>query len=118
MLQKEEQGAVEVNWTPVLNAAGYFIRIFDGETGEPMLPDAYTLNTSARFDATTLTTDDLIVAAYATTFDTVADDPQLLPQFSLSDSIAVVGMSAEETGQLHATGFSAELSRSGLFVKP
>ncbi len=86
-----EAPTVEVKWTPVPNAKGYFARLFDAETGMQAVSDIYTIQTEARFDVSTRAEGATYVAAvYSATVDTVSDDPPLPDRFHLSDSIAMV----------------------------
>lgn len=117
LINEEMQRSVEVSWTPVPNTRGYFVRLFDGETGQPVLPDVYTLSTSTRFDVSTLNATDFVVGVYSTTFNTVTEDPDLPEQFALSDSIAVVTTPPEDIEALSTEATQVRPQRLSVTVK-
>ena len=85
------ENTVDVEWSPVANAQGYYLRLFDGATGSQVAAEVYTTKTSEQI--TTSQIDErrtYVVAVYSTSIDTVVDDPTLPEQFNMSDSVAVV----------------------------
>ena len=88
---EEVTPVVDVAWSPVSGATGYYVRLFDGTTAAQVKPDTYTLDTSVQFQADDLNPERTYVAAvYSANIDTVTNDPRLPTQFNMSDSLAVV----------------------------
>ena len=110
-LSREGDG-LEVTWTPVAGARGYYVRLFDGVTGAQVFPDRYTLATSLAFEGVEAE-GEYVAALYSTNIDTVTDNPNLPPQFNMSDSLA-------RTSGAGVTGLSSvgvEPERSGVSVR-
>ena len=92
---------VDVAWSPISGATGYYVRLFDGTTAAQVKPDTYTLDTSVQFQADDLNTERTYVAAvYSANIDTVTNDPRLPAQFNMSDSLAVVSSTGDSLQSL------------------
>ena len=113
----ETENAVDVEWSPVTNAQGYYLRLFDGATGSQVAPDVYITEPSGQIVASQLDEGrTYVVGVYSTSIDTVVDDPELPQQFNMSDSVAVVTQTAEPNAELAAPR-KLECCLSGVFSK-
>jgi hypothetical protein len=83
-----ENGTVNVSWTSVAGAVGYYVRLFNTANGSRVAPTVYTLSTQTLFQ--NVTQGSFAVAVYAANFDTVTDNPPLPARVNVSDSIGVV----------------------------
>ena len=121
LVAQDATSTVDITWTPVAGANGYFVKLLNGETGAQVVPTVYTLETEAQFDVSSAPSPDYVVAVYSMNVDTVTGNPALPAQFNLSDSIAVVTVDQAELGtssELEAQNSRQVWRRAPVTVKP
>ena len=86
---------VEASWEAVPGATGYYARVQNGTDGVPASDDAYSLEPKASLMVGTFNPSKAyFVVVFATTMDTVANEPKLPEAFHVSDSIAALTLQA------------------------
>jgi hypothetical protein len=83
-----ENSTVNVSWESVVDAVGYYVKLFNTNGGSRVGAIQYTLSAQVQF--ANAPKSNYAVGVFATNFDTVSDNPTLPVQIMMSDSISPV----------------------------